>query len=227
MTIKYYRDLKQGTEEWLRARLGIVTASRVKDLLTSTFKPAKGKVVQTYANELASQRITGRLPPQIKGYHLERGHIEEDLAIKAYEEKHRLTVDPCGIITSDELGFIIGFSPDGLVGDDGLIEVKSRMAKFQVATVLGDEVPTEYVLQCQMGLMVTKRKWCDFIQFSNGMVLFDRRVYPDPELHDTLAEAIVDFEALVTDMVIEYMQKTQGLPELPWVDHEFGEFDEE
>jgi hypothetical protein len=221
--IKYYRDLEQGTPEWLQARLGIVTASRVKDLLTGTFKPSKGKVVTTYANELASQRITGRLPPQAKGYHLERGHKEEDLAIAAYEND----VESCGIITSDELGFLIGFSPDGLVGEDGLIEVKSRVAKFQVATVLADEVPTEYVLQCQMGLMVTKRKWCDFIQFSNGMPLFVKRVYPDLELHDVIAECIENFEALVTDMVIEYMKKTQGLPELPWVDHEFGEFDEE
>lgn len=220
--IKYYRDLEQGTPEWLEARLGIVTASRVKDLLTGTFKLAKGKVVQTYANELASQRITGRLPEQAKGYHLERGHKEEELAIAAYEHD----VESCGIITSDDLGFIVGFSPDGLVGEDGIIEVKSRVAKFQVATVLADEVPSEYLMQCQMGLMVSGRKWCDFIQFSNGMPLFVKRVYPDLEIWETLRVVLESFEHTVTDMVIEYMKKVHGLPELPWVDHEWSDFDE-
>ena len=86
------------------------------------------------------------------------------------------------------------YSPDGLVGDDGLIECKSRRQKYQIETILADEVPAEYLLQCQTGLLVTGRKWLDFISYCGGLPMFVKRVWPCPEIHRAILDAALAFE---------------------------------
>ena len=97
-------------------------------------------------------------------------------------------------MTNDDHGVVIGYSPDGLVGDDGLIECKSRRQKFQIETILADEVPAEYLLQCQTGLLVTGRKWLDFISYCGGLPMFVKRVWPCPEIHRAILDAASAFE---------------------------------
>jgi len=216
--IKYYDDLSQGTDEWLNARLGILTASRTKDLLTKTLSISKAKTIDTFACELASQRITGRIEEMPTSWHMERGHIEEGLAIDAYSSQG-VTVKECGFITNDNYGFMLGFSPDGLIGNDGFIEIKSRMPKFQIETVCADEVPIEYMAQIQTGFLVCERKWCDFIQFSNGLPLYIKRVLPDDDLMDMIQVVSKSFNKKIDLLVEEFNERTADSIKTEYVDH--------
>ena len=218
MSINYNYSIEQGTPEWLEARSGLVTASTVGKLVTPTGKIANNDTVRQMAFQLASERITGRTEPTPTSYHMERGHIEEVFARELYQDNYE-PVSTCGFITSDEMGFTVGYSPDGLVGDDGLIEIKSRMAKFQVQTICSGEVPKEYMLQLQFGLMVTGRKWIDFVQYSNGMPLFVERVGPDQIMFETMQEAVSLFEDRVALIIEEFKAKADGLVVAEYVQH--------
>jgi predicted phage-related endonuclease len=92
-------------------------------------------------------------------------------------------------VTNDDHGFVIGYSPDGLVDDDGLIECKSRRQKFQVETILADRVPEEYMLQIQTGLLVTGREWLDFVSYCAGLPMFIKRVFPDARYQEAIIAA--------------------------------------
>ena len=158
--IKYYDELLQGTDEWLQARCGIVTASVVKDLFTSKFKLAANKTVDNLAYKLASERITGVVEMTGNFYQMERGHVEEEVARDIYSAK-RTPVTECGFVTNNKHGVMIGWSPDGLVGEDGCIEIKSRINKLQVQTIIEQETPSEYMCQIQTALLVSERPWID------------------------------------------------------------------
>jgi len=93
----------------------------------------------------------------------------------------------------------VGFSPDGLIGDDGLIEIKSRIQKFQIETIVNNEIPAQYMPQVQFGFYVTQRKWCDFIQYSNGLPLFVKRVLPDDAWQLKIESAIEEIEYKILD----------------------------
>jgi hypothetical protein len=199
-------DVEQGTEEWHEARCGLLTASEVNLILTPTLKVADNEKTRTHVYELAAQRITGYTEPTYIGDDMLRGMDDEIDARIAYS-KHRSEVTECGFTTNDEWGFTIGYSPDGLVGDDGLIEVKSRRQKYQVQTIAehvltGDcSIPVDYVLQCQTGLLVTGRKWLDFISYCGGMPMVIIRVYPDPVIQAAIIDAAVKFEAKINAVV--------------------------
>ncbi len=200
MTITYHTDLIQGSDEWLAARMGILTASEVKHILTPTLKIANNDKTRQHVWELAAQRITGYVEPQYIGDDMLRGYADEILAREKYSET-RAEVQEVGFITSDALGFVMGYSPDGLVGDDGLIECKSRRQKYQVQTICEGAVPDEYVLQLQTGLLITGRKWVDFISYSGGLPMFVQRVLPDLVMQAAIVSAATDFEAKVAQAV--------------------------
>lgn len=192
---KYHFDIAQGSEEWHALRCGIQTASEMKLILTLTPKPraANNDKERAHLFELLGQRITGYVEPRYISDDMLRGHGDEIDARIRYAENYA-PVTECGFVTNDDLGFVIGYSPDGLVGDDGLIECKSRRQKFQVETILADNVPAEYMLQIQTGLIVTRRKWLDFVSYCAGMPMFVRRVYPDATIQSAIADASIDFE---------------------------------
>lgn len=218
MGIKIYEELEQGTPEWLEARLGIVTASVAKNLLTSTFKVSKDKKVNAYAMEVASERITGRNVPLHQTWDMERGHLEEVLARDLYSERYAEARE-VGFITNDWLGFKVGFSPDGLVGDDGIIEIKSRLPKYQVQTFVNGGVPSEFMVQCQFGMMVSGRDWCHFVSYSNGMPMYVHKVLPDPVIVEALKEALFLFEEKVKEIHHRFVDASHGYPHTEWVDH--------
>jgi putative phage-type endonuclease len=199
----YHGDLLQGSDEWLQARCGLLTASEMKLIITPTGKVANNDKTRTHAYELAFQRITGFVEPQYVSDAMLRGQEDEIYARAAYSE-HYAEVVETGFITNDEWGFTIGYSPDGLVGDDGLIECKSRAGKYQVQTIATNEVPEEYMLQLQTGLLVTRRKWIDFISYSGGLPMFVKRVEPDLELQSQIVAAAWAFEQRVADVIREY-----------------------
>lgn len=203
MTQTYHTDLLQGSDEWLAARLGILTASEVKLILTPTLKVANNDKTRAHVWELAAQRITQYIEPSYIGDDMLRGWDDEIRARDLYSEKYA-PVHEVGFVTDDRFGFTIGYSPDGLVGDDGLIECKSRRQKYQIQTISDDKVPDEYMLQLQTGLLVTGRKWIDFISYSGGLPMYVTRVLPDAAIQAAIVEAATEFEAKVVQAVQSY-----------------------
>lgn len=203
MTVKYHYDLEQGSDEWLAARLGILTASEMKLILTPTLKVANNDKTRAHVWELAAQRITQYIEPSYIGDDMLRGWDDEIRARDLYSEKYA-PVQEVGFVTDDRFGFTIGYSPDGLVGDDGLWENKGRRQKFQVQTIVTDEVPDEFTLQLQTGLLVTRRKWIDFTSYSGGLPMYVTRVLPDAAIQAAIVEAAADFEAKVVQAVQSY-----------------------
>ena len=203
MPITYHPDLEQGTPEWLEMRRGLLTASEVNLILTPTLKVAKNDKTRQHVYELAAQRITEYVEPTYIGDDMLRGWEDEVRARDLYSAKYA-PVTECGFVTNDAWGFTIGYSPDGLVGDDGLIEIKSRRQKFQVQTIIEGTTPDDYILQVQTGLLVTGRKWLDFISYSGGIPMFVTRVYPDPVIQDAIVNAAGEFEDKVVEAVYTY-----------------------
>ena len=189
--IKYHEQVEQGTDEWLQLRCGLLTASEMKAIIS----PAKLEPVKNPAHlyELLSQRITGYTEPQYISDDMLRGMTDE-IEARALYVKHHAPVTECGFITRAYTGFSIGYSPDGLVGDDGLIECKSRRQKYQVESIVNASMPDDYRIQVQVGLMVSDRKWCDFITYSAGLPMMTLRVFPDAEIQEKILAAATEFE---------------------------------
>lgn len=253
--ITIYDDLVQGTNEWLEARRGMVTASTVGQLLATRtlgaphyvcpeceaaeHEPCIGKrgPLQTmhkqrteFAREkavtvieaaitpeskslavlLASERITGWVEPIFISSDMMRGIDDEPVARAKYAE-HYAPVTECGFMVEDAWGCRIGYSPDGLVADDGLIEIKSRRPKAQLATILADEVPAANMAQLQCGLLVTGRRWIDYVSYCAGMPLYVKRVERHEEWMIAILEAVTAFEESVADMVTTYEARVADL----------------
>ena len=208
--ITYYRNLVQGSDEWLKIRLGLLTASEMKLILTPTLKIANNEKTRTHLYELMAQRITGYVEPHYISDDMLRGH-EDEVDARIVYAQNIAPVQDIGFLTNNKLGFTIGYSPDGLVGDTGLIETKSRRQKYQVQTVLdhivdgeGATIPAEFLLQCQTGLLVSEREWLDFISYSGGLPMVVIRVYPDEQVQDAIINAATEFEASISDKMADY-----------------------
>jgi hypothetical protein len=206
VSITYHRDLVQGSEEWLQARCGIFTASEMKLILTTTLKPASNDKERAHLCELAAQRITQHVEPHYIGDDMLRG-MEDEIAARELYSEHYAPVEEVGFITNDRWGYTLGYSPDGLVGNDGLIECKSRRQKFQIKTIADLAVPDDYLLQVQTGLLVSERKWLDFISFCGGMPMVTLRVYPDERVQAAILEAAEAAEQRIQALVDRYAEK--------------------
>lgn len=200
--VVYHRNFEQGSAAWLKARCGLLTASEMKLILTPTLKPANNEKTRTHLYELLAQRISGFVEETYEGYDILRGREDEIEARLQYSQNYE-PVTECGFITNDEWGYTMGFSPDGLVGDDGLIEAKSRKQKYQVETIVEwaakNEAPTDFMIQLQSGLVISKRKWIDFISYSGGLPMSTTRVNLIPKFEDAILTASKQFEAELSD----------------------------
>lgn len=212
MSLRILDQLEQGTQEWFDQRRGMVTASVVGKLITpSTLKPAKNNESRGLTALLAAERITGWTDPTYTSDDMLRGIEDEPRALAKYAE-HHAPVTTVGFMVRDDWGFKIGYSPDGVVGDVGLVEVKSRRAKNQLATVLADEVPTENYAQLQCGLLVSGRSWIDYVSYCGGMPLYVKRVYPEPHYFKAIVAAVEQFENNVAEMIADYRERVVRLP---------------
>ena len=191
--VRYHHGLEQGSEAWLQARCGILTASEMKLILTPTLKPANNDKERAHLYELLAQRITGHVEPHYVSDDMLRGQVDEIEARALYAERYA-PVEEVGFITNDQWGFTIGYSPDGLIGGEGLIECKSRRQKFQVETIISGACPSDYMMQVQTGLLVTGRQWLDFISYSGGLPMLTVRVLPDPDIQAAILAAAAAFE---------------------------------
>jgi hypothetical protein len=202
VTVTFHRDLVQGTQQWLDARRGMLTASEMCRIITpGKLQAAANDKSRAHVYEIAAQRITKYVEPAYVSDDMLRGQEDEIDARDLYREHYAPTED-VGFITNDRWGFTIGYSPDGLVGDDGVIEVKSRRQHFQIETIVNGAVPNEHVIQVQTGLLVSERRWCDFISYSAGLPMDVIRVVADAEIQEAIVKAAATFEANV-DTVVE------------------------
>lgn len=213
MTITYHPNVVQGSDEWHAMRCGRITASEMRLILTPTLKVANNDKTRAHAYELAFQRLTKHVEPQYVSDAMLRGQEDEIYARAAYAE-HYAPVTECGFITRDFGGFTIGYSPDGLVNDHGLIECKSRAGKYQVQTIATNEVPDEYVMQIQTGLLVTGREWVDFISYCGGLPVFIKRVTPDAEVQDAILAAAEAFNTTIAGVMRDYGHTLRNMPKI-------------
>lgn len=214
MSITYHPQVTQGTDEWLAMRCGLLTASEMKLIVTPTLKVASNEKERAHLYELLAQRVTRYVEPMYVSDDMLRGQEDEFYARQAYAEKHA-PVEECGFITNDRWGFTVGYSPDGLVGPDGLIECKSRRQKYQVQTIIenvtGGTIPADYLIQCQTGLLVSEREWLDFISYSGGLPMAVVRVWPDDAVQGAIIEAAAAFEARLQEKLAIYHAASAGL----------------
>jgi YqaJ-like viral recombinase domain len=217
-----YHDVDQGTDEWLALRCGLLTASEMKLIISPPPKvetrikkdgtpykqrewepAADDEKCRAHLYELAAQRITKYVEPHYISDDMMRGREDEVEARILYAERIAPVRD-VGFITNDEWGFTIGYSPDGVIGEDGLIECKSRRQKFQFETIANDIVPDEFVIQIQCGLLVSGRSWCDFVSYCGGMPMFIRRVYADDAVQNAIVAAATAFEERLAKKIADY-----------------------
>lgn len=194
----------QGTDDWHRVRLGRVTASRVADVVART-KSGWGASRANYMAELIAERLTGVPASSYTNAAMQWGTEREPDARAAYAEQ---TFDAI-----EQVGFVIhpfiemsGASPDGLVGTDGLLEIKCPQTSTHIDTLLSGKVPEKYVTQMTWQMACTNREWCDFLSYDprlpENMRLFVKRLERDDkrisELEEQVQEFLAELDAKVT-----------------------------
>jgi hypothetical protein len=188
---------EQGTPEWLQARAGIPTASEFSTVMASGRGGGESKTRRTYMLKLAGEILTGEPMESYSNAHMERGKEMEAEARDMYA--FMADTDP------DLIGFIRngakGCSPDALVGDSGLVEIKTKLPHLQIDVLLRGELPPEHKAQCQGALWVAEREWLDFVSYWPSLPLFVKRVHRDEDYIATLAAAVDQFNAELTEMV--------------------------
>jgi putative phage-type endonuclease len=200
--------MDQGTEEWFTIRIGKVTASRVADVIAKT-KTGYSASRDNYMAQLVCERLTGQKGESFTNAAMQHGTDTEPLARAAYEALKDVLVDEVGFVPHPTIE-MAGASPDGLVGDDGLIEIKCPNTATHIDTLLSQTVPGKYNTQMQFQMACTGRKWCDFVSFDNRLPeelqLFVMRV-PRDEVFIRLIEAeIVQFIAELDDKINKLMK---------------------
>ena len=211
MTLTVHQQIEQRSEQWHDQRRGLITASAIGGLLTPTLKVADNDTSRALIAVLVAERINGWTEDNWISSDMMRGIEHEPYALEAYTERTGSAVESCGFMVLEGDGWTIGYSPDALVDEDGLVEVKCPRAKGHLQTILRDSVPAYYMAQLQAGLLVSGREWVDFVSFCAGMPLFIKRVTPSPDWHAALIAAATAFELTAAEMVATYRNATKGL----------------
>lgn len=199
-------EITQGSPEWFAQRLGKVTASRIKDVM------AKGKTGEaatraSYRAQLVAERLSGKVAEGFTTASMKWGTDCEPLARAAYEAETGNLVTEVAMIQHHSIA-MAGASPDGLIGNDGLLEIKCPETKTHIDTILADKAPAEYIMQMQWQMACTKRQWVDFVSFDprmpSDMQIFIKRVQRDEA-------KIAEIEAEVNKFLAEVEQTIQKL----------------
>lgn len=196
-------EIEQRTEEWFAARLGKVTASRVADVIAKT-KTGYSASRENYMAQLVVERLTQTKAESYTNAAMQWGTDQEPFARAAYEAAQGVMVEEVGFVPHPTIEWA-GASPDGLVGDDGLVEIKCPNTATMIETLLSQKVPGKYFIQMQFQLACTGRKWCDYVSFDPRMPakaqMFVRRVDRDDEyiahLEEEIAKFLVEVESQI------------------------------
>lgn len=195
--------IEQGTPEWFAQRLGKVTASRVSDIIAKT-KTGVSASRANYLAQLVAERLTGQAADTFKSGAMQHGTETEPQARMAYEAETGLMVTEVAMIQHGTIE-MAGASPDGLVGEDGLVEIKCPNTSTHIATLMADKAPSQYIPQMQWQMACTGRAWCDFVSFDprmpEDMQLFIKRVPRDNALIAEYEAEVIKFLAEVQETV--------------------------
>lgn len=190
-------DCEQGTEAWLKARMGLPTASEFSCIMASGRGGAESKTRRKYLLRLAAEIVTGAPIETYKSADMERGNLMEEEARNHYAFMH--DADP------QRVGFAIngqkGCSPDSLIGDNGMLEIKTQRGDLLIETLLKDEFPPEHRHQCQGNLWVCEREWIDISVYWPKLPTFTKRAYRDEVFIASLSRAVDDFNSDLAEMV--------------------------
>jgi len=189
-------NIEQRSDEWEEIRRGKLTASDFSKIITKTGKLSSQYIEVLYKNLSEINTFAKEFYPT--NFYMERGIELEDEAIIAYEQATSYLVDKIGFIES-KCG-LFGVSPDGLINDDGLIEVKCLMQKKHLSLLVGDySAINEYIPQIQFQLFISKRKWVDFISFNPDFIekqqrIFIKRIFVDNDYHELIKVALEKYK---------------------------------
>lgn len=202
-----YISAPQGSDAWLQARVGKITASRYKDA-RDRLKPAKGETIgkpsakcTAYAAQVAVERIAGHsIDKLFESWQMREGKEQEPIARNAYDVETGNVVQEVGAIATDDGLFL--YSPDGLLGDDGLLEIKTLLSADVILRVLGEGDLSAYMDQCLGGLWLTGRKWIDLVLWAPalepiGRQLTIHRITRDEAAIEALEADLLAFAAMV------------------------------
>lgn len=198
--------IEQGSPEWFAQRIGKVTASRVADVIAKT-KTGYSTSRSNYMTELALERITGQRQESFTNAAMQWGTETEPLARAAYEAETGEIVDEVAMIEHPSIA-MTGASPDGLIGADGLIEIKCPNSAAHMETLLNKKPAAKYITQMMWQMACTKRQWCDFVSFDprfpQHLQLFTTRVMRDDlmvkSLENEVSQFLDELGAMVTTL---------------------------
>lgn len=187
--------IEQGSPEWFAARLGKATASRIADVVRKT-KTGPSKDRERYLGELVAERLTGQTAQRYQSADMAWGSATEAEARAAYAFYTGHPVAAVGFVDHPEIA-MSGASPDGLVGDDGLLEIKCPATHTHIATLLGAPIDADYLIQMQWQMACADRRWCDWVSYDprlpEEMRLFVKRVERDNFKIKDLEKQVTDF----------------------------------
>jgi hypothetical protein len=191
-------ECEQGSPEWFQARLGIPTASMFDAVMAKGKGGGESKGRRTYMLKLIGERMTGEPAESYTNNHMERGKIMEDEARNAYVFMQDAEPIKVGFIRNGEKGC----SPDSLLGNDGILEIKTKLPHLQLDVILSGQMPPEHMAQVQGQIWVAEREWCDFVSYWPKLPLFVQRVFRDEDYIKNLSVAV--------DYFLEDMEKLQS-----------------
>lgn len=204
--------MEQRTDDWYAVRLGKVTASRVADLMAKT-KTGYSTSRDNYMAQLVTERLTNTKAESFSNSAMQWGTDQEPFARAAYETAQDVMVEEVGFVPHPTIEWA-GASPDGLVGDDGLVEIKCPNTATMIETLLTEKVPSKYVAQMQFQMACTGRKWCDYVVFDPRMPakaqLFIKRINRDDEFIAEMEAEIVKFLAEIQTQVEKLNKIIEG-----------------
>jgi putative phage-type endonuclease len=206
-------EIIQGSDEWKALRLGKVTASRVSDVVART-KTGYGAGRANYMAQLIAERLTGTVAEAYTNAAMIHGTECEPEARAAFEFYQGVTVKEVAFVPHPKIDQA-GCSPDGLVGDDGLVEIKCPNTATHLETLLGQAVPSKYEVQMQFQMACTGRKWCDFVSYDprmpENMRLFIKRLPRDDkrisELESEIAAFLLEMAVKLSELNSIYGEK--------------------
>jgi len=210
MTLIVYEELEQGSDSWFDARRGLISASELNLVLTPTLKVSNNENTRKHVFELAAQRLSAYTEPSFVGDAMLRGWTDEILARDRYSAEIAPVLEVGGMCR-DFGKFKLWASPDGLIGDDEGLEVKSRMQKHHLATIEANEVPSEYMLQIQANLLVSGRAVWNYVSYCGGWPMWIIRVEPDPAMQAAIVAACESFEEKVRGVIWTYNERLAAL----------------
>lgn len=206
-------DIQQGSPEWFSARLGKVTASKIADVM---MKPTTAGY-QNYKAQLVCERLTGTATEGFTSSAMQHGTDTEPQARAFYEMETGFDVDEIGFVPHPEIG-MSGASPDGMVGEVGLVEIKCPQPAEHIRILTGGDIKRNYLLQMQWQMACTGREWCDFVSFNPALPfeiqMHCQRVEADATAQAEITKAVTDFladvEATAKKLTETYQKQDQA-----------------